>query len=698
MKQASEQYRKEMQEPWRGQWGLNIYVGLVRERFQSDALIYSSSPLSFLSLGHESDLFNDTVIDFPVATFENNTFKADGSSYFSEIDEVPMSYQGIISEEVSSDDGTIDYSISFVSENGEKGLRGLTLHFDRSYPVSFSIICSNNTGELFRKQYTNDSFIFTTNDVFSDDATKMTLQIEKMNESHVRFRLRYVLFGVGVSFTNTNILSTGGYLKSFMHPCSIELPTQDFNISIDNYNGDYDIDKESSISNLATIGQDVSVQTSYTKEDGTIEYLPSTTLELSNFDVDGSSLQISAVDFLRNENTPVTFDDPSFFTDSTTLYDVGLKLKQYVLNESFDVVIDDSLKTIPMKYNKIQTTVREGFMMIASAGRCIMDLKDKGLYIRRVEFEHADLSAQYYGTAPYCNAKVLENGPITNYASFEPDHQKADGSYLFPTTTLSEFNTGYISDEISNEFGNFSDYPKITLNASEAISPSYINIQLNSTTAKKVTIKTYHQNEERETLNYDSLSSLNIEITHDFESFDKMDVIFLQVYQPFSRLYVSKISFDSNVYDITYDICENQKPKTSFLDVTRNIIVNYSYMTLNEDGTYKSETNSVTIACDSKGYDLEYTNPFITTEEVARETGEWLKQYYAMRIEYSVDFMGDPILEPYDKIRIENKYDTEVLCEIENIQTLFSNGGIRGKITARRMENGMDRTKSKLVS
>ena len=697
MKQASEQYRNEMKEPWRGSWGLNMYIGLIREKFQSSAVASSPSPVSFLSLDYQSKLFQDRSIDMNVATFEQNLFKADGSSYFIEADDYDgMGYQGFMSEEISGDDNSIDCTLTFASLTGESGLRGLTLYFDKVYPTKFTITCKNGDEQVFSKSYTNDSLTFTTTEIFGDNATEMTLQVTEMNLPHVRFRLRYVLFGVAVSFTEENILSTSGSLKSFMHPCSVELPTQDFNISVDNYDGRFDMERSDSIVNLATVGQDTTVQITYTKQDGTIEQIPPTILELSAFDVKGSSLQISAVDFLRNENTPVVFDDPSFFTEETTLYDVAMKVKEYLTNDSFDVVIDDSLKTVPMKFANINTTVKEAFMMIASAGRCIMDLKDKGLFLRRVEFAHADLSAETSDTVPYCNSDILSDMPIVKYASFEQNRQKADGSFLFPDTTPGEGKTGYISVEVSNDKGVFETTPILTLTATEAISPSYLNLQLNSTTLKKVNIKTYYQGEERENLEYNSLSSLNFEVTHDFNSFDKMEVRFLEIYEPYSRVYVSKVSFDSNIYDMTYDICETEKPQASLLDVTRNIFVDYTTTTVDENGAFTSVTNTVTVPCNQKGCDLEYSNPFITTEEVARETGEWLKSYYSMKMQYDVNFMGDPILEPYDKLRIENDYDADIVCEIESCETTFANGGIRGKIVARRMENGVDRTKSKL--
>src|SRR5699024_10805949 len=132
------------------------------------------------------------------------------------------------------------------------------------------------------------------------------------------------------------------------------------------------------------------------------------------------------------------------------------------------------------------------------------DLKDKGLFLRRVDFAHADLSAETSDTVPYCNSDILSDVAIVKYASFEQNRQKADGSFLFPDTTPGEGKTGYISVEVSNDKGVFETTPILTLTATEAISPSYLNLQLNSTTLKKVNIKTYYRGEERENLEYNS--------------------------------------------------------------------------------------------------------------------------------------------------------------------------------------------------
>lgn len=700
MKQASEQYRKEMQEPWRGQWLLNIYIGLIRERFQSSAVVETSYPLSFLSNQYNPYLFQDHTLDTPISTFEKNVFKADGSSVFTNEnhDGTEITYHGLVSEALSNENGEIDFQLRFYSNVSEMGLRGLTLYFDKVYPTQFTIICNGNGNELFRKQYTNDSMTFVTNDVFSDDATEMIIQIEKMNQPHVRFRLRYVLFGVGVSFNNQNILETGGNLISYMHPCSVELPTQDLNLVLDNYDDSFDFDKEGSLINLTNVGQDITLQVGYTKEDGTIEQIPGTILELSDFNIDNHSLKIVAIDFLRNENKSIVFDDPSFFTSSTTLYDVAVKVKESLENKFFDVVIDDSLKSVPMKFSHIETTVKNALMMIASAGRCIMDLKDKGLFIRRVETSHSNFSVSSNNKAPYSDMNILTPDDVIPFATFELNRTKADGSYLIPKNrTNIIYKTGYISDEISDQYGQFTEIPSFSLNSEEAVSPSYLYLKFNSTHPRKMTITTYYQNELKETLSYTLVSSDMFEILHDFVAFDEMDVEFEEIYDPYSRVYVSYVSFDKNVYDMSSNIYENQKPKASVLEMVRNITVTYTTSVKNEDGYFEDTVKSITVQCNQKGTDIEYDNKFITTIEVAQDVGEWLKKYYSTRIEYDVSYMGDPTIEAYDIIRLESEYNDNLLCDVETCETKFSNGGIRGRIIARRREDELVRTKNKLA-
>lgn len=700
MKQASEQYRQEMMIPFRGQWLLNLYIGFIQERFQSSAVVDTEDVVSFLSTTYNKNLFSNASLDTSIATFENNLFKADGSSQF--MDEqhtsVDLKYYGIISESLSGDDNSIDFSMTFTSSRGDRDLRGLTLYFVDTYPTLFNVTTYSNGSQVFTKDYTNASFKFETTDVFGEDADTMVLTIKKMNQPHVRFRMSYVLFGVGVGFTNENFLSAGGSYKETSHPCSVELPTKDLSITLDNYNGQYDIDKEGSLINLATVGQDISLQIGYIKEDGSIEDIPSEKLELSSFDIDNGSLKIQAVDFLRNENAEINFDDPSLFDENTTLYDIGMILKNSIENESFTVVLDDSLKDVPIKYTAIDTSCKEAFMMLAGAGRCTMSLTDKGLVIRRTNYDKSRLSVKASDTTPYSNYSQILNPDIAvPIASFEANKVKADGLSIYPGKTPSQsFKSGYISNFVSDQYGEFEQYPFFDIISEEAISTDYVLIRFNDCSPRDIIIETYYDDSSIETLELDNLVGNTVDLSYSFVSFNRMRVKIKSIYEGNRRVYVDYVSFDKKVYDVTYDICDTDKPKLDLEDTVRNIIVTYSNLQLvNED--YELVENSVTIPCNSKGVDVEYDNPFITTQEVAQDVGEWLREYYATQIFYDISLVGDPTMQVGDIVRVPNPNNNNILADIEENEIRFSNGGIRGKIRVRRRNNGLVGSQNRLA-
>ena len=702
MKQASEQYRKEMMEPWRGQWLLNLYIGFIQEKFQASAVIDAEDETSFLASTYQENLFSNKTLDTPVATFEKNLFKADGAAEFMDTAHtaVGLKYYGIISEALSGADNTIDFAMRFTSSRGDRDLRGLTLHFVDVYPTLFNVSTYSNGQRVFSKDYTNGSLIFETTDVFGENADEMVITIKKMNKPYVRFRMSYVLFGVGVNFTNENFLSVGGTYKEFSHPCSVELPTKDLSLTLENYDGQYDIDKQGSLINLASVGQDVSLQVGYVRlEDGVTELLPSEKLELASFDIDGSSLKIEAVDFLRNENADVDLNDESLFTESTTLYDIAQVIKQKIENESFTVVLDDSLKDVPIKYTSIQTSCKEAFMMLAGAGRCTMSLTERGLVIRRTDYDKSRLSVESSSAAPYSKySQILNPDVAVSIGSFERNKTRADGLSIYPGKTPSDaFKSGYISDLLSDQYGEFSDYPYFDIVSEEAISTDYLMIRFNDTTPKEIIIETYYDNESVESTTLTDLTDSVIDLAYSFVSFNRMRIKVKTIHEPYRRVYVDYVSFDKKIYDITYEICNQNKPKLNLEDTVRNIIVTYSNLQPDEDGEYELVENTVTIPCNQKGTDIEYDNPFITTEKVARDVGEWLKDYYMTQIFYDISLVGDPTMEVDDIVRVPNPNNDNILADIEESDIRFSNGGLRGTIKVRRRNNGLVRTKNRLA-
>lgn len=714
MKQTSEQYKLEMMNPFRGRWLLNVYIGFIKELFQKSAEVKEISKLSFLSHNCNNYLFNNIMYDEKIATFEKDLFMANGETVFMDKahTNTTIQYYGLISETTSDVDNNINFHVGFKSKNKIKGIGGLTLYFMDTYPTLLTITVKGGGETLFTKTYTNDSYVFETTDNFSNEGEELIIHVQKMNKPYVRLRMYYVLFGVGVNFQNDDILVTGGMYSSFMHPRSIELPSQTLDISIDNYTDRFDFDKPGSLINLMNTGQDISLQIGYMKESGEIEYLKKETMELSSFDMEQGILNINAVDFLRNENNNIEFDDPSFFKSSTTLYEVAQEVIKKLKNPSFKIIIDDSLRSVPIKFHQIKTTVKEALLMIASASRCIMEFTEEGLHIRRKEIKYVELKSRAMGSASWADNIVTNNTPITVYATFEKDKIKADGTNpILPNPIPKRTNssrvitevefpelkkTGYVSEVISDNNGNiFNDTEYLIIQSKEAISPSRLLIYFTDITVESVRITTYYNNNRIEYINFTDVNSDVLDTLYDFKAFNRIEIQVTKLKEAYRRVYIQYVAFDEYVYNIQSDLVLESLPKGALLDTVRDIYVNYTYSALDEDGRLDIE-NQIVIHCNDNGSDIEYDNPFITTESVARQVGEWLKDYYIQQIEYDFEWCGDPSVEVNDLVLIPNNYVEGVICDIETNNIIFSNGSLRGNIVARRKADAMDRAKNRL--
>lgn len=698
MKIASDLYQQELLEPWRGQWLLNLYIGVIKEIFQATAYSQEKSEISFLSDNFDKFLYNNVKPNEIISTFEKDMFKADGKSVFIDRNHtgIEISYHGLISENISDANGNMDFNISFKSSGGVRGLGGLTLYFMEAYPILFTVECKNKGISVFKKNYTNNDVVFTTSDNFSKEADEMVLTIIKMNKPHIRFRMYHILFGIGVNFTNSDFMIAGGSYQTFMSSRSLELPTQSLNLSIDNFDNKFNFDKSDSLINLMNPGQDMSLQIGYIKQNGEIEYLPKETIELSNFELVDNTLNINGVDFLSNENEVVKFDDPSFFTSTTTLYDVTMKVIESLKSTSFIIKLDDALRSVPMLFHEVEISVKDAIMMIASASRCVMEFTPEGIYLRRKDIRHIAIDSDSETGTPYSDNVVTNTDVITMFSDFEKDRFKANGLSKFPPKEKSNVKTGYVSEAISDAKGLLNEEASFDIYTEEPISPSYFTIEFKDTLVKKITISTYYNDKLLETLEYDNIDSDIFHELHDYIGFNRMNVQINEIKHPNRRVYVNYASFSDYVYTIHKNVIVDRVPKGSLIDNVRDIYVKYSYSSGDEDGRLDIE-DVVVVHCNDVGSDIEYENPFVTTKELAKDVAIWLKDYYDVQIEYDFEWVGNPTLEVNDTISIPNDVNNNgVICEIENNTINFSNGGLRGTIIGRRNLNAINNTKNKL--
>ena len=94
-----------------------------------------------------------------------------------------------------------------------------------------------------------------------------------------------------------------------------------------------------------------------------------------------------------------------------------------------------------------------------------------------------------------------------------------------------------------------------------------------------------------------------------------------------------------------------------------------------------SESTVIVIADDPTGEKQAVENPLITSSDVAKGIGNWVKEFYANRKTFSSDFRIDPRLDALDVVRISNPFsENDVLLTDVNID--FT-GAFKGKTEGR---------------
>lgn len=99
---------------------------------------------------------------------------------------------------------------------------------------------------------------------------------------------------------------------------------------------------------------------------------------------------------------------------------------------------------------------------------------------------------------------------------------------------------------------------------------------------------------------------------------------------------------------------------------------------------YATEQNTYSKNYHSKGTDVSWSNPLISTVQHAKDLEEWLSSYYLGEVEYQFDWRGDPRVDANDLFYLELKDGRKTMIRAYENNLSF-NGGWSGKIKARRV-------------
>ncbi len=765
MQNVSAAYKKAMRQPFRNRGYITARIGIISSTAQ-DNVVAKESDNDFAYFANNTDVFKDNTVSRVYATMEQDFTKVDGTMYF-----LPEEYEGydyynngLVTNELLS-----PVYISF--DGNIADIKGLTIDFGEYYPTSFTVQSDNGT-----KTYENSGKIFVTEDTF--DAVTF-LRITPVTMVNGQGRMRIFQFTCGISNTFSNKQVKSFTYKDYVSSVCESLPSQDMTLTVDNQDLYYNPDNPESAVAYMEQGQEMKVSFGYDLDgEGTIEWVPEITTFLKSWSATDTEAKFTMVDVF-DWKLNGTYYKGLYRTEGISLYDLALDVLTDAGMNSEEYVIDPYLHDVKV-YNPMPAVkYSEALQIISNAGRCVLSVDRKGRVLIRSSFipdmtSSAGIDLLYpsnllypgddvlpigdNGTATqtgFSHAEnVLKSGERTAYAMFSNDFSVVDGTVMFLPESESDYvdTTGYVSDSIADENGEFEDIPKIIIKLESGYICYGFAIQFRNVAPKEYHVVTYYQEEQVQDVTVEN-PGLYSQYTEQLDRFDVMEIVFKKGY-PNARVAVDSVLFGnatdytlSRDYNLKGSPTATRQERVKTIAVKRSLYRNstlaikeLSSEELTLAGTeitktihFSKASYGLTVSVEEgnataaitassnyfadikitgaagekirysvKGYEYvvdelyyrvnhndtgiekAWSNPLISTEELAKDQEEWLASYYLGDVDYQISWNGDPRTDANDLFYLELKGRDKTMIRAYQNELKYSSGW-SGTLKARKV-------------
>lgn len=594
MQAASIQYKDHMKskDSLRNQTYIRVTIGLINQEAQASAYIPDHENYTYYS-SLKRPLDNYEVQEL-YATCDRDYTLVDGSMYFlprARADVVLN--QGIVSKELM---GPVEIRFPV-----QYDIKGLTVEFGKAYPVDFIIESDNNTVEIAG----NTAGHFVTEEIFAG-ATFLRFMPSRMVNGQSRLRIHKITMGIGIYFDNQRILSATK--KEHISPIMEELPTIDFNLSVNNKDRAFDIENEESSVNFLEIGQNITVLYGQELDDGSVEWLPGAKVRLKEWSADDEEMSFSASD--RFDYMDGTYHRGLYRPEGISLYDLALDVLSDAGIDSRTYWIDSYLKSVKVINPVPVVAHKEALQLIANAGRCILYQDREGNIFLKSSFipamESSSNNEAYFSHAGSVLDKTAKKSyamTTQNYTSVTPTQyflprQKEGTIYL---------NAGYISEAVAGSDGSFAVNPTVEISLEASFKCFGLTLEFGINNPLEMVFHAYHDGKLVEDYTVTDLTATTV-IIHEFEEFDRLILEFTKGYSN-NRIVLNNITFgDRTDYVFEYGHELTKTPKGTQLAKVRELqVIRTHYTQAGEKKELAKETIAVT-AADNR-YTFYFTNP-----------------------------------------------------------------------------------------
>lgn len=681
MRRVSSAYKVAMAKHLRDHTYMVCSLGVVSNEAQGSARVIS--PMHYLS--NNVTLFKERTEVGEYATFEEMTVQADGKTYFP-----PRNDDYIqLLPNMSALSREIMGSIKIQFDNAYD-IKGLTIGFGQNHPTSFNIIINDETTH----SYTNDSETFETLDNFNGTQS-ITIQPVSFNDSdNKRLRIESMLMGVGLIFRSEDIINAS-LSDSASFVCA-ELPRVSFDITVSDKNDWFNVDNDASFMRYLQTGQRLNLSIGTELEDKSIEWLQMPPTYLVNWSSDSNkTAKFTGADKL-NVFLAEKYES-GYYIHSRTAYDEAHAVCVSAGLEPDEYIIDDILRAIPLVNPMPMVGHSEALQLIANAARCSLKEDSAGRVIIIPNFENIveplDLVVNTTSEAAWSKPSNIRTGAEMVYADFTRNCVPADGTmYFIPHSGEGYLESGFVTSEAADANGEFTTTPSLEVVLPSKCTYFGLDFDFAGNPPVQFTIKVYSEQILVDTVVVDNPTKEH-RVFHDFLNFDKLVLEFNKA-MPYNRVIVQRVGF-GDITDYKLTLADIKKSTGTVETKVRDVRVRV--FTFEEEETevdgetvmtphqvddsvyYTKHVNNV-------GEVITFENPLISTMEHARQVAEWLANYYANDITYSVDYRGDARIESSDYIYMESEVVNNLQVEVDT-HDLRYNGALSGTLKLRRAIN-----------
>ena len=593
MQAASNEYKDMMRRKWRNPLSyLRVTIGLINQQAQASAYIPERDVYTYYS-----DLvkpMDNYKVQELYATCDQDYTTVDGSMYFLPKDAADVVLnQGIVTDGLK---GEIEIRFPV-----QYDIKGLTVEFGKAYPVEFTIISDNRTLNVTN----NADGHYVTEEIF-EGATFLRFVPAAMVNGQSRFRIDQITMGIGVYFDSKKILSATK--KEHISPISEELPTIDFDVTVDNKDRAYDVENEESTVNFLEIGQQVEVLYGQAMDDGTIEWILGTSLALKSWSADDTEMDFQASDCFDGMDS--IYYRGQYHPNGMSLYDIAVDVLTDAQVDYRNYWIDPYLKDVLVVNPMPVVTHKEALQLIANAGRCILYQNRAGRIILKSSFVPDMVATSDNETYFSHAAAILDHAKKETYALPGQDYTGVSSTqYFLPRQTdgITYLNTGYVSEAVAGDNGLFADNPTVGITMEAAYKCFGLTLEFGQNCPDTVMFHAYYNGALQEDYMVSGLTQTYV-VGHEFPEFDFLELEFVRGC-PNNRVVLDNITFgDSTDYILEYGVELTKTPKGTQLARVRELQVVRTMYNLSTDDTKELVRETIAVTEQDKQYTFYLSN------------------------------------------------------------------------------------------